>query len=156
MKWKNVVAGLLVIAVPVFGFAQGKAHGHGYGHSKQAEQEVIRYNKVNSYQGYSSGYRNMPPAWAPAHGYRAKQHVYFPDYHVFYDPYRGGYSYWNNGHWAFSQSVPMFMSRVNLGKARVKVLGGLPLTTHPEDYYDKYLQMYPANRVNISIPIPGL
>jgi hypothetical protein len=41
-----------------------------------------RYDDRN--YSYSKGKkRNGPPSWAPAHGYRAKNHVYFRDYYTF-------------------------------------------------------------------------
>lgn len=95
-----------------------------------------------------------PPSWAPAHGYRAKHHVYFRDYQTFYDPHRGGYVYRSNNGWRFSRNVPSFMVGVDLGRARVQLLTDLPLNRQPERYYARYAKRYPRDskvRVNINL-----
>lgn len=151
MKLRTLTIGLMLALLPLFTFAQGKGHGHGKGHYKH---ENVKGHRVDTYHGYGRK-GGGPPPWAPAHGYRAKQHVYFPDYYTFYDPYRNGYVYWQNNSWAFSPTVPRFLANVDLGAARIQLLGDIPLTTHPEAYYNRYSQMYPARSVNISIPIPN-
>lgn len=96
--------------------------------------------------------RNGPPSWAPAHGYRAKNHVYFRDYYTFYDPYRDGYVYRHKNKWLFSRSVPSFLVGVNLNKARVHFLTDIPLNHHPEQYYSRYSSRYPRDsRINVNI-----
>ncbi len=96
--------------------------------------------------------RNGPPSWAPAHGYRAKNHVYFRDYYTFYDPYRGGYVYRNKNKWIFSRTVPTFLVGVNLNNARVQLLTDIPLNRHPEQYYSRYSSRYPRDsRINVNI-----
>lgn len=133
-------------------FAQPRGKDHGKPH-----KEYKAYKK-----GYKQGYRTAvrrggPPAWAPAHGYRAQNHVYFPDYYTFYDPNRNGYVYWRNNAWAFSSSVPSFMAHVDLGRARVQVIGDLPLTTRPEPNFNRYYGMYPpSGTISINIPHPPL
>jgi len=148
-----MIAALLIAAaaVPATGFAQTRGHAHA--HYKKEKQQSARYNTTNAYYGYS--YRNAPPVLAPLKGSRTTHHVHFPDYHVFYDPYRSGYAYWQDNHWMFSQSTPTFLSKVNIGRSRIQFLGDVPLTTHPEDYYDRHVEMYPVNKKNIAIPIPG-
>ena len=167
MKIRKVLAVALMALVPAFGFAQGKGKGNGRnkgakGHKaakvhkpgKTGNKTVkVRGERTNDYTGFRP--KGGPPPWAPAHGYRAKQHVYFPDYHVFYDPYRGGYSYWQNNSWNFSSMVPQFLGSIDLGKARIQLLGDVPLTTRPEIYYNRYSEMYPARSINISVPMPG-
>ncbi|MCD6064772.1 MAG: hypothetical protein K0R82_2683 [Flavipsychrobacter sp.] len=205
MKLRNVLAGLLMALVPVFGFAQGKGKGQGKGQGQGGGKpakavkvnqgnpnagkanKAVKVNQGNPNAGKANkavkvnqGNPNVnknksvkvrtqqtgvytgqqrvkggPPPWAPAHGYRAKQHAYFPDYHVFYDPNRGGYSYWQNNSWNFSPSLPGFLGGIDLGKARIQLLGDVPLTTRPETYYNRYSQLYPARSVNITVPIPG-
>src|SRR5690606_38699247 len=96
--------------------------------------------------------RNGPPSWAPAHGYRAKHHVYFRDYYTFYDPYRAGYVYRTNNGWRFSRNIPSFMVGVDLGRDRIQLLTDLPLNRHPEQYYDRYAKRYPRDsRIDINI-----
>lgn len=49
-----------------------------------------------------------PPAWAPAHGFRAQtRQVYFPKYNCYYDVVRGNYIYINNGRWTVSVDMPI-------------------------------------------------
>jgi hypothetical protein len=134
-------------------FAQGRGHDK---HDKAAKKEYKAYKKGYK-QGAKTNYvrRGGPPSWAPAHGYRAKNHVYFPDYYTFYDPRRNGYVYWNNNTWSFSPSVPSFMANIDLGRARIQVLGDLPLTTQPEPDFNRYYGMYPpSGSININIPHP--
>ncbi len=177
MKLRKLLAGMLVVLIPIFGFAQGHGHGHGHGrghghgHPGPPPNAVRVYpgnpyiyrgyrgrpvrvydRRVVGYPGY--GRRVGPPPWAPAHGYRATQHVYFPDYRFFYDPYRGGYAYWYGNRWVFSPNMPGYMSGVDMGRVRIQVLNGIPLTTHPELYYHRYSNIYPSRVVNITIPIP--
>ncbi|WP_276131712.1 hypothetical protein [Polluticoccus soli] len=166
MKLRRAIIGILMVMMPALGSAQGKGKGHDQGHGGGKPAKVNKGNP-NVYKGksvkvrtqqpgvYTGRVKGGPPPWAPAHGYRAKQHVYFPDYRFFYDPYRGGYSYWQNNGWVFSPTVPGFLGGVDLGKARIQLLGDVPLATHPELYYNRYSQMYPARPINISVPIPG-
>lgn len=169
MKLRNVITGMLMVLIPAFGFAQGKGKGHGQGHGggKPAKAVKVNQGNPNVYKGkpvkvrtqqpgvYTGRTKGGPPPWAPAHGYRAKQHVYFPDYRFFYDPHRGGYSYWQNNSWAFSPTIPSYMSGIDLGKVRIQLLNSVPLTTRPELYYNRYSNLYPARTVNITIPVPG-
>lgn len=54
----------------------------------------------------ANGHR--PPAWAPAHGFRAHtRQVYFPKYNCYYDIERGTYIYINNGRWTVSVDLPI-------------------------------------------------
>jgi hypothetical protein len=94
-----------------------------------------------------------PPDWAPAHGYRRDRHVYFQDYYTFYDPNRG-YVYWQGDRWVNSPTVPVFLDRVDLGKARIQVLNDLDLSVRPEERYQTYQQLYPAERVEVTVPVP--
>lgn len=185
MKLRMALVGMLVVLIPVFGFAQG--HGRGHGHSNPPpravrvypgnpyiyrgrpvrvyDRRVVEYpgyyrgrpvrvydRRVVGYPGY--GRRVGPPPWAYAHGYRATQHVYFPDYRFFYDPHRHGYAYWYNNGWVFSPTMPGYMTGIDMGKVRIQVLNGIPLTTRPELYYHRYSRIYPSRIVNITVPIP--
>ncbi|WP_129022037.1 hypothetical protein [Edaphocola flava] len=141
---------------------QGKGRGHdndrdGYRGNDRGRQDKHVYKQSRKTVVYrDKGYRRGgPPAWAPAHGYRMKQHVYFPDYYAFYDPYRNGYVYWNNSAWIFSAVPPPYMSGVNLNRARVQIVSDIPLTTRPERYWRRYYNSYPPNgSVNININLP--
>jgi len=95
------------------------------------------------------------PAWAAAHNYNAKEHVYFPDYYTYYDPQRGGYVFWKNGKWSFSPSVPPYMEKVDLAKSRVEILQGLSLDLHPEQNYPNYMKLYPPVHEYNDVPVPG-
>lgn len=178
MKAKKLLIAALMLLAPAMGFSQGKGHGKGNGNKNghyKADKVKVKDNdnRVNAWQG-KSGNNNViitddnktrtktksprvkggPPPWAPAHGYRAKQHAYFPDYYTFYDANRDGYVYWNNGQWMFSRSVPAFLSGVDLGIARLQLLTDIPLATQPETYYRRYSSAYPAQRVTITVPVP--
>ena len=156
MKLRTVLSIALMAFVPLCVGAQGKGKGkvkHAK-HGKHYKPGKTHGHKGNKNVRYGRRIKNGPPPWAPAHGYRAKQHVYFPDYYTFYDPYRNGYVYWNNSNWAFSPSVPGFLTNVNLGGARIQLMSDVPLATHPETYYSTYSRQYPARSVNISVPVP--
>jgi len=152
---KKAIIALLLCAIPFLlhtqpASAQGKAKGH-HKHEKAGKAYEKGYRQGSKRKG------GGPPPWAPAHGYRAKNHVYFPDYYTFYDPRRNGYVYWNNNNWTFSPSVPSFMANIDLGKARIQLLGDIPLTSLPEPNFSRYYRMYPpSGSVNIRIPHPPL
>lgn len=156
MKTLKKIIGLFLIISLIFvmdGYAQGRGNGHGKkGHPKEYKHHQGKY-KGKHHQAYR---QQGPPPWAPAHGYRAKQHVYFPDYHFFYDARRSGYVYWNNGNWAFSAVLPAFIANIDLGNARMQLMSDIPLNARPEIYYDDYYRSYPPRRVsaNINIHIP--
>jgi hypothetical protein len=95
----------------------------------------------------------IPPAWAPAHGYRENRSVDFPDYHMFYQPGRG-YVYWNNGAWTTSSSVPAYLGSVDLGTARMQLLEDIDITTYPERNYEVYMRQFPAQPVEVTVPVP--
>ena len=142
-----------------FVFVSKSSFGQGRGHNKQGKQYKKEYKAYK--KGYKQGYhqshsrRGGPPAWAPAHGYRAQNHVYFRDYYTFYDARRNGYVYWDNNAWRFSSSVPSFMANVDLGRARIQILGDIPLASVPEPNFNRYYGMYPPNpSININIPHP--
>lgn len=112
--------------------------------------------------GYGNGYAHRPhrgpmPGWARHHNYNFQRHVYFPDYYTYYDPYRGGYTYWYNNSWMFSQALPQFLMGVDLGRARIQMIGDIPVTTGPERYYQRYARRYPPTiqiRIAPRPPLP--
>lgn len=129
------------------GKGKGKSKGHGkHSYSKGPKKSGTVYTRTRVKGG--------PPPWAPAHGYRAKQHVYFPDYYTFYDPRRSGYVYWNNNAWSFSPTLPSFLAQVDLGRARIQIMGDIPLTTRPETHYRDYYRLYPPQPVGVVVPVP--
>ena len=136
MKTRLLVMVVILLLTPYLVVAQGKGK-----HKKNKAHKSYRTKTLG------------PPPWAPAHGYRAKQHVYFPDYYTYYDPTRG-YVYWNEGSWVVSRTVPSFLLNVDLGKARIQVLGDIGLSVHPELNYLEYQRLYPARGVEINVQIP--
>lgn len=133
------------------GNGHGNHHGNGYYKNDRKVYKQTRKTVVvrETYR------RGGPPRWAPAHGYRMKQHVYFPDYYAYYDPRRNGYVYWNNNAWIFTSSIPPYMSGVDLNRARMQVISDIPLTTRPEANWRRYYNAYPpSGRVNININLP--
>lgn len=156
MKTLKKIIGLFLLISLIFtmdSYAQGRGNGNG----KKGHPKAYKHHQGNHKGKQHQAYRQQgPPPWAPAHGYRAKQHVYFPDYHVFYDARRSGYVYWNNGNWAFSAVMPAFIANIDLGNARVQVMSEVPLNARPEIYYDDYYRTYPPRRgsANINIHIP--
>ncbi|WP_304516613.1 hypothetical protein [Cecembia rubra] len=154
MKTLRKIIGLSLLISLIFVM---DGYGQGRGNVKNGHQKEYKHHQ-GKYKGkQQQAYRQQgPPPWAPAHGYRAKQHVYFPDYHVFYDARRSGYVYWNNGNWAFSASMPAFIANIDLGNARIQVMSDIPLNARPEIYYDDYFRNYPPRRgsANLNIHIP--
>lgn len=158
MRLRSILSICMMALIPFGAMAQGKGKGKGNKKPKTAKikhsnngKAVVKTDR-NVY--YGKTVKKGPPAWAPAHGYRAKQHVYFPDYYTFYDPYRDGYSYWNNGGWSFSSILPAFLSNIDLGKARMQLLTDIPVTTRPETRYSTYIRQYPAQPVGVAVPVP--
>lgn len=91
------------------------------------------------------------PAWGPAHHYVGDKYVYFPDYYTYYEPERG-YVYWNKGTWTTTTTVPTYMSKVDLNRARVQVIEDM--SVRPETRYKTYIEQYPAQKVEVTVPIP--
>lgn len=161
MKTRRLIIAAFMLIAPALVYGQGKGHGNGKGngHGNGKAKHNNGHNTVYREKGngnkadrrYTKG---GPPPWAPAHGYRAKQHAYFPDYYTFYDANRNGYVFWQDNGWTFSPNIPSFLNGVNLGTSRLQILNDVPLTTHPEAYYNKYSSMYPAHSVTITVPVP--
>jgi len=162
-RFKTYPILLLVAAFFLFNSTDLLAQNRNSRNSEKARKEYFKKqekarkeHKKNdrNYSHSNGGKRNGPPAWAPAHGYRAKNRVYFRDYQTFYDPYREGYVYRRNNTWVFSQSVPTFLVGVNLGSARMNVLTDIPVNRRPEQYYSRYANRYPRNsRIQLNISL---
>jgi hypothetical protein len=133
MKLNLLVGGLLLVCIPFISSAQGKA------------KTVQKGNKTKT---------KVSPSWAASHHYNNDHDVYFPDYHTFYDPERG-YIYYNKGTWVNSTSVPSYMSTVDMNKARVEIINE-DVQMHPETKYTYYRQTYPAQKVEVTVPVPDI
>lgn len=133
MKLRLLFGGLMLACLPLLCSAQGK--------TKTTEHN----GKVKTKQS---------PSWAAAHHYTADRDVYFPDYYTFYDPERG-YIYWNSGKWTTSTTVPSYMSNVDMNSARIQIIDE---DTHmrPEVKYKTYRETYPAQKVEVTVPIPDV
>ncbi|RYZ55306.1 MAG: hypothetical protein EOP49_03080 [Sphingobacteriales bacterium] len=95
------------------------------------------------------------PVWGAAQNYRNDRHVYFPDYHAFYAPGRG-YIYWNEGAWTTSTSMPDWLGKADLSKARMQVISDLDLDSSPEGLYSSYREQFPAQPVDIDVSVPNI
>jgi hypothetical protein len=64
-----------------------------------------------------------PPAWAPAHGYKAQtRYVYFPAASVYFDLHLGMYAYMDNGSWVTVRTLPSRYSRYDFKKLKQEEL----------------------------------
>lgn len=93
----------------------------------------------------------MAPAQWPAS--TSTSRIYYPDYYTFYDPARHGYVYWQENKWVVSQERPVFMRDADVGRTRVQVLQNDQLAM-PEDRFEQYMRLYPAQPVSPSVPVP--
>lgn len=84
-----------------------------------------------------------------------KQTAYYPDFYTFYDPQRG-YIYWQDSSWYVSRERPKFMKETRKGKVRVELLHDRTIGTYPEDNAERYMQLYPAQNVTPTTPVPIL
>jgi len=130
MKLRQLFFAAGLLALPLLCSAQGKMKDNGRGKVKMKGS----------------------PAWAAAHHYTNKKDVYFPDYYVFYDPEQG-YYYWNNGKWTVTETVPEYMSNVDLNKARIEIIKE-EIKADPQKEYIIYKKQYPAQKVEITVPVP--
>lgn len=113
-----------------------------YRERDKKEAEYYRESAKKRKEYLKERRKHGAPSWARAHRYDARRHVYFKDYHTFYDPYRGGYVYSDGGNWRFSVNVPSFMINVDLGRANIRIINDVPISRHPEDFYDDYDEGY--------------
>lgn len=119
-----------------------KRQKHGRKHNEYRPAPRHRYESVH----HAPRHYHRPPMWARAHRYDMNRHVYFPDYYTFYDANRGGYTYWQNDNWIFTPNLPSFLVNVDLGRARIQVMGDIPLNAAPQGYYNQYRRRYPVPR----------
>lgn len=98
-----------------------------------------------SFSTEALGQRHGPPAWAPAHGYRAHtRQIYFPRYNFYYDIQRDSYIYFDNGNWVVSINLPPQYSRINLRNSyRVEMELN---TDQPQLYNPEHLKKYKGNK----------
>jgi hypothetical protein len=130
MKLQLLAGGLLLICLPLLSNAQTKTKEYKHGSVKTKSK----------------------PGWYTTHQVTEDKYVYFPDYYMFYEPDRG-YVYWQNGKWTTSSSVPSYMQSVDLNSARIQTIDDM--STRPEIKYKTYMQSYPAQKVEITVPMPG-
>ena len=82
-----------------------------------------------------------PPAWAPAHGYRANTtYIYFPDQNVYFDLQKSLYISLSGNNWQIEASLPSVFSGVDLSiVAKIE----LDLTTDtPQKYNSDHKAKY--------------
>jgi hypothetical protein len=132
MKLKLLVGGCMLAFMPFLGTAQ-------------------EMTKTKTHNGKMKS--KTIPTWGPAHQYTGEKYVYFPDYYTFYEPDRG-YVYWNNGKWTTSTTVPSYMSKADMNAARMQVIE--ETTVRPETQYRTYIQQYPAQKVEVTVPVPDM
>ena len=134
MKLKLLFAGTALACLPLLAGAQ-----------QTVTKTVTKGNGKTKSKTYTT------PSWGAAHQYTGDKYVYFPDYYTYYEPDRG-YVYWNNGKWTTSSSVPSYMSSVDLNSARVQIIEDM--STRPETRYRTYMETYPAQKVEVTVPMP--
>jgi hypothetical protein len=142
-----------VLLAPITVQAQYSDKGQVDEPAPVATAEIVRMQKSNT-ETVNASTSSVSPPWAKAQSYSNKNHVYFRDYHVFYTPGRG-YAYWKDRSWKLSTTVPTFLQKANLEHARIVVLG-TDLAKAPELKYTEYRELYPADPVDIIIPVPSL
>lgn len=65
--------------------------------------------------GQGKGTQKGPPAWAPAHGYRAKtRHIYFPDHNFYFDLQKNQYIYLKGDKWQVDVKLPRLYAGIDL------------------------------------------
>lgn len=83
--------------------------------------------------------KSGPPAWAPAHGYRAKhRYRYYPYHYVYYDIERGVYFYVEGDNWQVSVRLP---SSIHIGCAKYVTLE--LETEKPYEHFTEHKKKYP-------------
>ncbi len=73
-----------------------------------------------------------PPPWAPAHGYRAKQHsyVYYPEAEVYYAPESRMWFWLSGGNWRFGASLPVEYRPYTTGGVSIVLEADRPYVQH--------------------------
>jgi len=125
MKMNLMLGGLMMMLLPFTNFAQ---------------TTKVKGDKT----------KTKPSWWAPHH-LTTDKYVYFQDYYTYYEPDRG-YVYWNDGKWTTTTTVPAFMSTVDLNAARVQTIDDM--SARPEVKYKYYMETYPAQKVEVTVPMP--
>jgi len=65
--------------------------------------------------GQEKSTQKGPPAWAPAHGYRAKtRHIYFPDHNFYFDLQKNQYIYLKGDKWQVDVKLPRLYAGIEL------------------------------------------
>ena len=91
--------------------------------------------------GQSEKSTKGPPAWAPAHGYRANTtYIYFPDQNVYFDLQKSVYISLSGNNWQIEANLPLVFSGVDLSiAAKIE----LDLTTDtPQQYNSDHKAKY--------------
>ena len=95
---------------------------------------------------------------APPTKYDASSDIYFQNYYTYYDAARGGYVSGDSSDARFSPSASPILQKVNMHKARLRLLKGLTLDFNPQLNFPNYVKQYPADpndNVMVAAPIPG-
>lgn len=73
-----------------------------------------------------------PPPWAPAHGYRAKQHryIYYPAYQVYYAPETSLWFWFGGGQWRTGVNLPTGIVLSGVPGVSVVLDTGYPYQQH--------------------------
>lgn len=111
---------------------------------------LILFSFVLLQAGAVGNKKKKKPATHPYAAYKTP--IYFQDYYSFYDPKRG-FVYFSDSMWHVTDTVPTFMKDATVGKARIQVLQD-PNERMPEDHFDQYLKMYPANTLIAPPTVP--
>jgi hypothetical protein len=143
MKLKIILVWLIALFIAADSYGQVKVSDGGRKVKDKATGEKTKLKAAEP----------EPPAWSAAQNYRSDQVVYFPDYYIFYDPDRG-YVYWENDTWISSRTLPDFLAAADLGTARIERLTDVKPDVHAEMNYVEYMKRYPAEPVDITVPVP--
>lgn len=79
--------------------------------------------------------KNAPPAWAPAHGRKAKlryHYYYYPNVEVYFDAGRGLYFYLERGAWLTSARLPGHINISISNRVSLELDGDRPYYYHHE------------------------
>jgi hypothetical protein len=73
-----------------------------------------------------------PPPWAPANGYRAKQHryVYYPEREIYYEPEQRMWFWLDGGNWRVGASLPGAYVSYATGGVNIELNTDRPYTEH--------------------------
>lgn len=147
MLHKLIHNSVVVISIILFLFSlnacrtTGGNIGIDWGKAPKHKSPPPSYDSHGKYKSK----RNVPPAHAPAHGYRAKhRYRYYPDAYVYFDTAKAAYFYIDNANWRMSVSLP---SSIRLGSAYVS----LELDTDkPYVYHHEHRKKYPPGKMKKS------